>query len=265
MGTTSGAEGGQKFKIKTMQFVIEGVEFTGVYYFDRQMVYLPIERLQEAVYPDLKQPTASQVQIKLKKNSDEEAAIAQIRGVWKVFASQRLGWNEYEINGTWIETSRQMQSRLVAEFRKQMGILLLIFGAVSMSAVILIFCIFYMIVEARRRDAAILKSCGASSTTIAMIFVGFGGCIGAAGAAAGTIAGYVIMKNINEIEGWIRIVFGLKLWKASVYMFSRIPSEVDWQAVIWVVLSAIAGAAIGAAIPAISAAMTKPVNVLRYE
>jgi len=48
-------------------------------------------------------------------------------------------------------------------------------------------------------------------------------------------------------------------------MFSRIPNEVDWQAVIWVVLSAIAGAAIGAAIPAVSAALTRPVNVLRYE
>jgi lipoprotein-releasing system permease protein len=264
-GSTSVAEGVQKFRRKTIQFVIEGIEFSGVYYFDRQMVYLPIERLQAAVYPDSKQPIASQIQIKLKTGSDEDSAIAQIRGVWKVFASEGLGWNEYEINQTWIETARQMQSRLVAEFRKQMGILLLIFGAVSMSAVLLVFCIFYMIVETRRRDVAILKSCGATSSTVAVIFLGFGGCVGAAGAAAGTVAGYIITKNINAIEGWIRIAFGLKLWKASVYMFSRIPNEVDWQAVIWIVLSAVAGAAIGAAIPAISAAMTRPVNVLRYE
>ena len=40
-----------------------------------------------------------------------------------------------------------MQSRYVAEFRKQMGVLLLIFGVVSLSAVLLVFCIFYMIVE----------------------------------------------------------------------------------------------------------------------
>jgi lipoprotein-releasing system permease protein len=265
MGTASGAEGGQNFKIKTMQFVIEGIEFSGIYYFDRQMVYLPIERLQEAVYPDSKQPIASQIQIKLRTGSDEEAAIAEIRGVWKVFASGRLGWNECEINETWIETARQMQSRLVAEFRKQMGILLLIFGAVSLSAVLLVFCIFYMIVETRRRDVAILKSCGATSTTVAMIFTGFGGCVGAAGAAAGTLAGYIVTKNISAVEEWIRIAFGLKLWKASVYMFSRIPNEVDWQAVIWIVLSAVAGAAIGATLPAISAAMTRPVNVLRYE
>jgi ABC-type lipoprotein release transport system permease subunit len=48
-------------------------------------------------------------------------------------------------------------------------------------------------------------------------------------------------------------------------MFSKIPNEVDWQAAVWIALSAIAGAAIGAVIPAVSAAMTRPVNVLRYE
>jgi ABC-type lipoprotein release transport system permease subunit len=48
-------------------------------------------------------------------------------------------------------------------------------------------------------------------------------------------------------------------------MFSKIPNTVDWQAVLWIAVSAIAGAAIGALIPAISAAITRPVNVLRYE
>jgi lipoprotein-releasing system permease protein len=110
-----------------------------------------------------------------------------------------------------------------------------------------------------------MKSCGAGGVSVAAIFIGFGGFIGTAGAALGTVLGYIFTKNINTVEEWIRIIFGLKLWKASVYVFSRIPNEVDWQAVVWIVLSAIAGAAIGAALPAISAALTRPVNVLRYE
>jgi lipoprotein-releasing system permease protein len=95
--------------------------------------------------------------------------------------------------------------------------------------------------------------------------VGFGGFIGITGAAAGTLLGYFVTKNINALEEWIRVLFGLKLWKASVYIFSRIPNEVDWRAVVWITLAAIAGAAVGALMPAISAAMTQPVNVLRYE
>jgi len=262
---TEDREGRREFKRRTMRLVISDVVFYGVYYLDSRVVRVPIERLQEAMYPGSIKPIADQIEIKLQRGTDIDVALAQIRGVWKVFASQQLGWDEYQIERTRIETARQMQARYVAEIRKQMGVLLLIFGVVSLSAVLLIFCIFYMIVETRRRDMAILKSCGAGSGAVALIFVGFGGFIGVVGAVFGTALGYVITKNINTFEGWIRIAFGLKLWKASVYMFSRIPNQVDWQAVLWIVLAAIAGASVGALIPAISAAITRPVNVLRYE
>jgi len=263
--TNDGKDGGQKFRRKTIQFTMADAVFTGIYYFDSRLVYLPIEQLSRTVYPDSQEPVAGRIQIKLRGGADAEVAIAQIRGVWKVFASEKLRWEDYQIESTITETSRQMQSRFVAEIRKQMGVLLLIFGVISLSAVLLIFCIFYMIVETRRKDIAIMKSCGADSGSIALIFVGFGAFVGILGTLLGTAAGYIVTKNINEVEGWIRVAFGLKLWKASVYMFSRIPSEVYWQAVWWIVLSAILGAAIGAVIPALSAALTRPVKVLRYE
>jgi ABC-type lipoprotein release transport system permease subunit len=158
-----------------------------------------------------------------------------------------------------------MQSLFVAELRKQMGVLLLIFGVISLSVVFLILCIFYMLVETKRKDIAIIKSCGSSSISVAAIFIGFGGCVGAAGAAIGILLGYCITTNINTIENWIRIVFGLKLWKSSVYMFSRIPDQVDWSSVLPIVIAAIAAAALGALIPAIASVKVRPVNILRYE
>jgi ABC-type lipoprotein release transport system permease subunit len=255
----------QEFRRRTIQFTMADAVFTGIYYFDTRLVYLPIEQLNRVIYPDSKEPVAGRIQIKLCKGADTELAISQIRGVWKNFASEKLGWEDYDIRATTIETSRQMQARFVAEVRKQMGLLLLIFGVVSLSAVILIFCIFYMIVETHRKDIAIMKSCGANSGSIAMIFVGFGAFIGIIGALLGIASGYLVTKNINEVEGWTRGIIGLKLWKASVYMFSRIPNEVYWNAVWWIVLSAIVGAMIGAVIPALSAALTRPVKVLRYE
>ncbi len=255
----------KKFRRKTIQFKLADAVFTGIYYFDSRLVYLSIEQLSKAIYPGMAEPEAGRIQIKLRKGADEELAMAEIRGVWKTFASKKLGWEEFQIESTMIETARQMQARFVAEIRKQMGVLLLIFGAVSLSAVLLIFCIFYMIVETRRKDIAIIKSCGADSSSIAFIFVGFGAFVGVLGTILGTAAGYIVTKNINEVEGWIRIAFGLKLWKSSVYMFSKIPNEVYWHAVWWIVLAAILGAVIGAVVPAMSAALTRPVKMLRYE
>ena len=110
-----------------------------------------------------------------------------------------------------------------------------------------------------------MKSCGATSSSVALIFVGFSACVGIIGSGIGVVLGYVVTKNINIIEEWVRIIFGLKLWKSSVYIFSKIPNEVDWGSALPIVLSAVIAAAIGALIPAIIAVRTKPVDILRYE
>jgi len=122
-----------------------------------------------------------------------------------------------------------------------------------------------MIVRLKQKDIAIIKSCGAAGSSVAWIFVGFGACVGMAGSGVGVVFGYVVTKNVNTIEEGIRIIFGLKLWKSSVYLFSRIPNEVDWFWALCFVLLAIIAAAIGTLIPAIVAARTKPVEILRYE
>ena len=254
-----------QFKRKNIPFTIADIVFTGVYYLDKNFVYLPIEELQKELYPDEEQPIADQIQVKLAPGARSDAAVAQIRGVWDTFAADQLGWDSNLIRRTHIETAKQMQSRYVAELRKQMGVLLLIFGVVSFGVVMLVFCIFYMIVRLKQRDIAIIKSCGATSSSAALIFVGFGAFVGIIGSALGTGLGYIVTKNINKIEEWIRIIFGLKLWKSSVYMFSKIPNEVNWDSALLIVLSAVMAVVVGALIPAIIAALTRPVNILRYE
>lgn len=259
------AGGQEQVKRRTIKFTIADVFQTGVYELDKRFVYLPIEDLQKILYPNEQSQLADQIQIKLVDGVQIDDALAQIRGVWQVFAEEQLGWDPYLIKYTDIETARQMQSRYIAELRKQMGVLLLIFGVVDCSVIVLIFCIFYMIVITRRRDIAIIKSCGAASSSVTFIFVGFGICVGIIGSVLGAVLGYIITKNINTIEQWIRIVFGLKLWKSSVYMFSRIPNDVNWTSALQIILLAVAAAAIGTLIPAVIAARTRPVEILRYE
>jgi len=185
--------------------------------------------------------------------------------VWEEFAAEHLGWSPHLTRYTDIETAKRLQSRYVAAYQKQMGLLLLIFGVVSFGVVLLVFCIFYMIVTTKQKDIAIIKSCGATNGSVVLIFVGFGTCVGIIGSACGTMIGYIITKNVNVIEEWIRIIFGLKLWKSSVYMFSKIPNEMNWDLGLRIVLLAVIAVALGALIPAIVATRTRPVNILRYE
>ena len=266
-GTTSGAGNTSptEIKRKVLNFTIRDIVETGVYQFDTACIYLSIEQLSKILHPDEKLPVADQINIKLAENTDPEVALAVIRGVWRNFVEDQLGAEPYLIQYTDIETAQQMQSRYIAAYLQQMNVLLVIFGIVSFGVVLLVFCIFYLIVRLKQKDIAIVKSCGATSASVAGIFIGFGACVGIIGSGIGVILGYIITRNINAIEQWIRVVFGLKLWRSSVYMFSKIPDQVNWSWALYIVLLAIIAATIGSFIPAFIAAITKPVEILRYE
>jgi lipoprotein-releasing system permease protein len=253
------------FSKKTLIFWISDIVETGVYQFDQAYIYLPIEQLQKRLYPDETSPVAEQILIKLANGTDTEAALTVIRGVWDSFVRDHLDADPLLLNGTSIETARQLQSKYIAVYKNQMDVLLVIFSVVSFSVVVLVFCIFYMIVTTKRKDIAIIKSCGMASRSVAFVFVGFGTCIGVIGSGIGAVLGHLITKNINAIEHGISIIFGLKLWRSSVYMFSRIPNQVDWSWAFRIMALAVVAAAVGALIPAIIAAMTRPVEILRYE
>lgn len=265
MVLTTGTASSTDVKRRVVPFYIADVVETGVYQFDKGGVYLPIADLQKSLYPDKESPVADQVLIKLSENTDTKVALAIITGVWRDFVEEHLGANPFLIQDTKIRTAKEMQKPYVQAYRKQMGILLVIFGVVSLGVVLLVFCIFYMIVRLKQKDIGIIRSCGISSSGVAMVFVYFGAFVGIIGSAIGAVLGHLITTNVNTIEGWIRIVFGLKLWKSSVYMFSKIPNEVNWPWALIFMLVAVVAATVGTLIPAFVAARTKPVDILQYE
>jgi lipoprotein-releasing system permease protein len=250
----------QRYVRKVLRFTITDVVQTGVYEFDQSFVYVPIETLSSLLYPD-KQPCADAIQIRLTKGTDEEVAMAMVRGAWMDFAKDRFSWAK----GATVESSRKMQARLIGEYRKQLNMLMLIFGIVSFGVVLLVFCIFYLIVMTRQKDIAVVKSCGASNGSVAAMYLLFGIVNGVAGSALGAALGWLVTRNIETVEKGLTAMTGLKVWKASTYLFSKIPNEVNWTWAGWICLAALGAAVVGALIPAIAAARVRPVKLLRYE
>jgi lipoprotein-releasing system permease protein len=248
-----------------LTFRAADIVFTGMYLLDSQSVYLPIEQVR-ALKTDAGGRTAppyEEVQIKVADGIEPQLVLGPVRKVWEGFAAEYLP--KYSTSNLVLETSKEVQEWLVTELRKQVAILMLIFGVISSVGVLLIFCIFYMVVMTKQKDVAIIKSCGTASSSVALIFIGFGICVGIVGSGLGAALGYVVTKNINTIEEWIRIIFGLKLWKSSTYIFEKIPNELDIGATCWIIFFAVVAAVVGALVPAIVAARTKPVEILRYE
>ncbi|AQT70268.1 outer membrane-specific lipoprotein transporter subunit LolE [Anaerohalosphaera lusitana] len=255
---------GQSTKTQLVKFTVADVVFSGFHWADKDFVYLPMERVLDEFYPDSGK-VADMVQIKVAEGYDPAATVAQVRSVWERFADQELGWSLPRIAAVQVQTARQNWARLISEYQKQLGMLMVIFGVVSGGVVLLIACIFYMIVITKRRDIAVVKSCGMGGFSVAGLFLFFGSIVGVVGSGIGIAAGYVITKNINSIEAAISSTFGLKLWQSSTYMFSTIPDDMNWSAAGWVVIASVIASMIGAIIPAIRAATLRPVKILRYE
>lgn len=261
-GTLSSDPGApsRQFSRKVMKFKLVDVAMTGVYQFDESFVLLPLEALSGVLYPD--QPTAAGiVHIRLSPGTEEAKAMAIVRGIWDNFAQDRYEW----YRRVTIESAAEIQRVQVAEYRKQMDVLLMIFGLISMGIIILVFCIFYLIVMTRRKDIGILKACGLSSFSTASIFLLFGTAVGFIGSLLGIVLGYAIIVNINAIERMISVALGLNIWKASTYMFTQIPNTMHWDSVVWVTASGVIAAGIGSLIPAAAAARIRPVETLQYE
>ncbi len=254
-----------KFKRKVYPFKISDIYHSGVYMKD-ETVYLPYDVLYKIVYGKSSDPSlASRIHVYFKPNANSQRARTHVLRQWGSYAKDILALDKRAINNTGVSTRQMMKVWMYEEIYKQMNISMMIFSVICSVTILLVFCIFYMIVETRLKDIAIIKSCGASSFSAANIFLGFGGCVGLAGSVLGIGLGYLIMTHINTIENWIRIVFGLKIWRSSVYIFENIPDTVNWSAVTPIVIAAVAGCLIGALIPAVIAARSKPVEILRYE
>ncbi|MCD4831624.1 MAG: ABC transporter permease [Anaerohalosphaeraceae bacterium] len=253
-------------KSLSKKFVVSDVIFTGVYDIDQKFVFMPTKLLAEMIYSgDIPLAPADVIHIKCAADATPAETIAKAQRIWSDFANDELNWPQFYIAQTDVITAVQKQSQYIAELGKQMGMLLLIFGVVSIGVIVLIFCIFYMIVISKLKDLAIIKSLGASPATISGIFVTFGFIVGITGAAGGIILGFFLIDNVNAIEHLIQITFGLKMWNSSVYMFDSIPSEFSWLWAGRFFVFASLASILGALVPAIVAARTIPAKILRYE
>ncbi|HBG26763.1 MAG: hypothetical protein A2Y10_18785 [Planctomycetes bacterium GWF2_41_51] len=245
---------------------ISDVAFTSVYDIDKRFVFMPIEELAAVLYGSGKgSKFADVMHIKCAAGVKPSEAIETVRKIWTEFATKDLNWPEAFAADAEILTAMQKQAEYTTELRKQMGVLLVVFGIISAGIIVLVFCIFYMIVKAKQKDLAIIKSIGASSGDITSIFLLFGLFVGIVGASGGLAVGYLVSHNINTLEQFVSNLFGLKLWSSSIYMFTRIPTHFDWFWAGFFFIAAVAASVLGAVLPSIIAAKTSPVKILRYE
>ena len=250
---------------------------TGTHLRDTNTVYLEFARAQELAemdggetYEDIATGEirttpgrASVLQLKLAEGADLQAAKAKVQAVADAVMARHEG-EEFAVPLT-AQTWRDVNQSFLGAVEKERALVGFLFGVISLVAIFLIFCIFYMIVVEKTRDIGILKSVGATGGGVLGVFLGYGAAIGLVGGALGLLLGALVVWNINPIHDAVAWVMGVQIWDPAVYQFEQLPNTLRplEAAIIFVV--AVVASVVGATVPAVVAAKKRPVDALRFE
>lgn len=256
---------------------------TGIHEVDSKNVYIDFDIAQkllqmgpaERIDGTMASPRCFQIQIKLRDeyaNNDKKLAYAQqlVDEAWSKLR-ERVAPNADEteqrlMRHVGVDTYLEMQGSFISAIQKEEVLVLIMFGVISLVAIFLILCIFYMIVQEKTRDVGIIKSVGGSTEGIAAVFLVYAAAIGLVGCILGSILGTSFVTYINDVQDFLaRISPSLRIWNPETYSFDQIPNHWKWVEVLWICGLSILASVLGATIPAIKAGRTWPVESLRYE
>jgi lipoprotein-releasing system permease protein len=141
----------------------------------------------------------------------------------------------------------------------------IILGLVVAIAALNIISGIVMLVKNKTKDIAILRTVGASQSSMLRIFFLAGAMIGVAGTLTGLLLGLLFCLNIASIQHFLEFVFQTQLFNADVYMLDAVPALVDPTDVFWVTVWSFFMSCVAGLIPSWQAARLDPVEALRYE
>ena len=122
-----------------------------------------------------------------------------------------------------------------------------------------------MAVTDKRADIAIMRTLGASPSSIMLIFIIQGALIGVIGTVLGAVFGIIIALNIATIIPFIEGLFHVQFLAKEVYYISDLPSELVWSDVSTIVITSFILSLIATLYPSWKASKINPAEALRYE
>ena len=234
--------------IRQVGYEVGAIFEVGIYTFDEKFVMLPLKDAQTLL---LMGDSVAQIEITV-EDPDKVGEI--LAPVSQALEGKALIADWKTMNAALFEALQV--ERVAMFFALSFMVLVAAFNILSS---------LVMLVRAKTRDIAIMRTMGATRRSMLKIFVTTGTTVGAIGTAAGLLLGAVVLFFREPIVGFIAFATGQQIWDPQVRFLSTLPSRTDPWEIIGIVTLALTMSFLATLYPALKAANTDPVQVLRYE
>ncbi|WP_112382740.1 MULTISPECIES: lipoprotein-releasing ABC transporter permease subunit [Sphingomonas] len=233
---------------RIMSYKVGAIFEIGVYDYDKAYVIMPIEDAQTLL---LMGDAVGMIELQT-VNADR---------VGEILAplADRMGGRA--VIADW----RTMNAQLFEALAVERVAMFTVLSIIILVAVFNILSSLIMLVRAKTRDIAILRTMGATRGGLMRIFMVVGTTIGALGTVAGLILGAIFLFYRQGVVNIVQLVTGQNLWDPSIRYLTELPSKTDPVEVVVITAMALIFSFLATLYPAWKAASTDPVQVLRYE